>query len=67
MLNINLKCITTKTDKYENEISYFAIETVDFDKFVKGIPENLKMPYWSGKESFLLKVKSKYLEGSEKG
>ena len=56
LLDINLKYLSTKTDKYENEISYFAIEIVDFDKMVKDIPEHLKMPYWRTPETTCLNL-----------
>ena len=29
LLNINLKYLSTKTDTYENALSYFAIEDLD--------------------------------------
>ena len=59
-----LKYLSTKKDKYENYISYFAIENIiDVNEIVKDIHENLKMPYWESKESnYILKVKARHLE-----
>ena len=52
-----------KKDKYENDISYVANETIDLDTIVKDIPKNLKMPYWVGKESdYILKVRARHWE-----
>ena len=66
--NINLKYLSSKTDKYDSEICYYAIETVDFDQIVKkDITDDLKMPYWVTPENkYILKVKSKYLEQEQK-
>ena len=68
LLNINLKYLSSKTDKYDSEISYYAIETVDFNQIIKkDITDDLKMPYWVTPENkYILKVKSKYLEQEQK-
>ena len=66
LLNINLKYLSTEKGKYENEISYFAIENTKFNEIVKDIPEHLKMPYWAGKDGFVLKVKTRHLEEEQK-
>ena len=49
-----------------NEISYFAIDNENFNEIVKDIPENIKMPYWSGKDGYVSKVKARYLEIKDK-
>ena len=66
LLNINLKYLTTKTDTYNNELSYYSVEKLDFDELVEDIPENLKKLYSKGGKNCVLKVKSKCLEESQK-
>ena len=67
LLNIHLKYLSSKTDKYDSEICYYAIETVNVDQVVKDIADELKMPYWVTPENkYILKVKSKYLEQEQK-
>ena len=66
LLNINLQYLCTEKDKYENAISYFAIENIDFIEIVKDLHEKLKTPYWHGKDGFVLKVKARHLEEEQK-
>ena len=66
LLNMNLKYLSTKKDKYENDISQFAIENIDFNEIIKDLPEKLKMPQWAGKDGFVLKVKNRHLEEKDK-
>ena len=65
LLNINLKYLSIKKDKYGNYISYFAIEHI-YSNEIKDIPEHLTMPYWVGKDGYVLKVKARYLEEKDK-
>tara|TARA_R110000851_G_scaffold297183_1_gene452422 strand:+ start:1676 stop:1996 length:321 start_codon:yes stop_codon:yes gene_type:complete len=62
LLKIKIKYLCSKTDKFENENSYFEIENNDFDMIIKDFPEHLKMPYFITEEKkYILKIKSKYL------
>ena len=65
--NIKLEYLTTKTDKYENEISYFKIKDKNIDqKFVSINKEGYKLPYFkTDKGSYILKAKTKYLKLKE--
>lgn len=65
--NIKLEYLTTKHDKYENEISYFKIKDKNIDqKFVSINREGYKQPYFkTDKGSYILKVKTKYLKLKE--
>ena len=63
LLNINLKYLSTNKDKYEHDISYFAIVNIDFDKIIESVPGIVKIPYLAGKESnYILKVKARHLK-----
>lgn len=65
--NIKLEYLSTKHDKYENEISYFKIKDKNIDqKFVSVNKEGYKLPYFkTDKGSCILKTKTKYLKLKE--
>jgi Holliday junction resolvase RusA-like endonuclease len=63
---INLKYITTKIDKYNNEFVYYSIQNKDFDNVVKEIADDMRCPWFKGKDNYVLKVKSKYLTEEQK-
>ena len=64
--NVNLKYVATKTDKYDNEIVYYAILNDNFEDMIKEVSTEMKTPYFSGKDNYILKIKSKYLKESQK-
>jgi len=64
--NVNLKYITTKTDKYDNEIVYYAILNDNFEDMIKEVSTEMKTPYFEGKDNYVLKIKSKYLTEAQK-
>ena len=65
--NIKLEYLSTKQDKYENEISYFKIKDRNIDqKFISLNKEGYKQPYFkTDKGSYILKAKTKYLKLKE--
>ena len=63
---INLKYITTKIDKYNNKFAYYSIQNEDFDDVVSEIADDIKCPWFKGKDNYVLKVKSKYLTVEQK-
>jgi hypothetical protein len=64
--NIKLKYITTKIDKYDNEFVYYSIQNKDFDNAVKDIADDMRCPWFKGKDNYVLKVRSKYLTEGQK-
>lgn len=65
--NVKLEYLTTKNDKYENEISYFKIKDKNIDQKITPLnKEGYKQPYFrTDKGSYILKVKTKYLKLKE--
>ena len=65
--NVKLEYLPTKSDKYENEISYFKIKDRNIDqKFISLNKEGYKQPYFkTNKGSYILKAKTKYLKMKE--
>ena len=57
--------ITTKTDKYDNEISYYKVIDQNYKNKMSGIlkevSEGAVMPFWKTEDhEYMLKVKKKY-------
>ena len=64
--NIELKYLSKKVDKYNNEFVYYLIKNKDFDNIIKEIKDNVKCPWFKGDTGdFILKVKSSYFEEKE--
>ena len=65
--NVKAEYITTKTDKYENEICYFKLRDKNIDsKFVALIQPSFNLPWFkSEKGQYILKVKTKYCKTKE--
>jgi len=64
--NIQLKYLSTKVDKYNNEFVYYSIKNKDFDDIINEIKEDVKCPWFKGDTGdFILKVKSSYFEEKE--
>ena len=64
--DIDLEYLSTKTDKYNNEISYFKIINSLGKKKLKSIRDmefyGFRMPYWSTDDnSIILKVNNKFI------
>ena len=65
--NVKAEYITTKTDKYENEICYFKLRDKNIDsRFVALIQPSVNLP-WSKSEKgqYILKVKTRYCKTKE--
>jgi len=62
--NAKLEYLTTKTDNYDNEVSYFKIidKTIE-NKMQKWNNDDFKMPFFKAKQGKdqILKVKQKYI------
>ena len=65
--NVKAEYITTKTDKYENEICYFKLRDKNIDsKFVALIQPSFNLPWFkSEKGQYILKEKAKYCKTKE--
>ena len=63
--NAKLEYLTTKTDSYDNEVSYFKIidKTIE-NKMQKWNNDDFKMPFFKSKQGQdkILKVKQKYIK-----
>ena len=66
--NAKLEYLTTKTDDYDNEVSYFKItdKTIE-NKMQKWNNDDFKMPFFKSKQGqdTILKVKQKYIKIKE--
>ena len=63
--NAKLEYLTTKTDDYDNEISYFRItDKVIESKMQKWNDDDFEMPFFKSKQGQdkILKVKQKYIK-----
>ena len=63
--NLTTEYLSTKTDNYDNEISYFKIIDKNIKSKMSGILSQVcdecKMPFWKTEDGeYILKVKSKY-------
>ena len=65
--NIRVEYIATKTDSYNNELSYFKIKDRNIEqKFKQIIKDNHKLPWFkTDKGQNILKVKQKYIKLKE--
>lgn len=64
--NVRVEYITTKTDKYDNEICYFRLKDKVESKFANLIKEFFNLPWFkSDKGHYILKVKTKYCKMKE--
>ena len=57
--------LSTKTDKYDNEISYFKLIDKNYknkmSSILKEVCDEIKMPFWKTEDhEYILKVKKKY-------
>ena len=60
---VKLTFITTKEDKYENEISYFKLGKNMENKFSAMNKVGFRLPYFEATDGkFLLKCKNKYIK-----
>lgn len=66
LYNVNLKYLSTKVDKYKNEFVYYAIKNKNFDDIIKDMNDDVKCPWFKGKDNHVLKVKSRYLTEQQK-
>ena len=64
--NLNLKYINTKTDKYDNEYSYYAILNDNVKNIATKLSDTKRLPYFQGSDNFVLKVKTRYLTEEQK-
>ena len=63
--NLTTEYLSTKTDNYDNEISYYKIIDKNYKNKMSGILkevcDEVKMPFWKTEEGeYILKVKKKY-------
>ena len=65
--NVRVEYITTKTDKFNNEICYFKLKDKNIDnKFAVLINEGYNKPWFkTDKGHYILKVKTKYTKLKE--
>ena len=65
--NVRAEYITTKTDKYDNEICYFKLRDKNIDsKFAPLMKDSFNLPWFkSEKGQYILKVKTKYCKTKE--
>ena len=65
--SVRVEYISTKTDKYDNEIIYFKLRDKNVDlKFVSLIKPSYILPWFkSDKGHYILKVKTKYCKMKE--
>ena len=59
---LNLKYLSTKTDKYNNEYVYHSILNDNIKCIATKINSSDKLPYFQGENNFILKVKSRYVK-----
>jgi len=57
--------LSTKTDKYDNEVSYYKVRDKNYKNKMSGILkeqcDECKMPFWKTEDhEYILKVKTKY-------
>ena len=65
--NCKVDFVTTKTDNYNNDISYFKLVDKNIDqKYSTVIKPDLKLPWFkTDKQANILKVKPKYITTKE--
>ena len=64
--NIQLKFLSKKVDKYNNENVYYLIKNKNFDTIINEIKDDIRYPWFKGKDGkFILKVKSSYFDEKE--
>ena len=65
--HVKAEYITTKTDKYENEICYFKMKDKSFElKFAPLMKDSYILPWFkTDKGQYILKVKTKYCKTKE--
>ena len=64
--NLNLKYLSTKTDKYENEYAYYSILNDNIKNIATKLSDTKRLPYFLGSDNFALKIKSRYLTEEQK-
>jgi len=61
--NVRVEYLSTKQDKYDNEMSYFKIKDKNIDQKFGTIKENYNLPWFKSENGqTILKVKSKYVK-----
>ena len=64
--NIQLKFLSKKVDKYNNENVYYLIKNKNFDIIINEIKDDIRYPWIKGKAgNFILIFKSSYFEEKE--
>ena len=66
LYNVNLKYLSTKVDKYKNEFVYYTIKNKNFDEIINEVEEDMKCPWFKGKDNHVLKVKSRYVNEEQR-
>ena len=51
--NLNLKYLNTKTDKYENEYSYYSILNDNIKNIATKLSDSKRLPYFLGSDNFV--------------
>ena len=65
--NCKVEFVTTKTDNYDNDISYFKLLDKNIDQKYSALMKNdFKLPWFkTDKQTNILKVKPKYINKNE--
>jgi len=65
--NCKVEFVTTKTDNYNNDITYFKLLDKNIDqKYAAVIKTDSKLPWFkTDKQAYILKVKPKYINKNE--
>ncbi len=65
--NCKVEFVTTKTDNYDNDISYFKLLDKNIDQKYSALTKNdFKLPWFkTDKQTNILKVKPKYIDIKE--
>ena len=64
--NLNLKYLSTKTDKYDNEYAFYAILNDNIKCIATKLSDSKRLPYFLGSDNFVLKIKTRYLTEEQK-
>ena len=64
--NLNVKYLSTKTDKYDNEYAFYAILNDNIKNIATKLSDSKRLPYFLGSDNFVLKIKTRYLTEEQK-